>query len=458
MKKNTLKKILCLPLAALLFHSTAIANSTQKQSKNYEYFNSLNQFGKLTDYQMSTFKEFINSNPNISNAAADAIDQSLKVQSESLWTEITRLNTLYSKIFIKKTATKQERKDLVFYETRLSIAVHRDLLLVQEFLKKTNKGSSSLTSNEALRLSKQLNEITYAVKNGQSVNVPTSMGINQVFQSSKNLTSSICNLLLGFCSRKSLSQLMDSLDESKFLRTSEYKFEGVEKVKQTLDTNRKSVIILIGNHDQPLMDIALGRKAALLMGSDQHITMTRKSVYPIPPPTSPGDIVFVIDNDPKSNPVQESLDLVTKHILSKDKNTVSLAVYPEGMLPYTGGQMPMTTKEGAFIIARKLAHKMSQEGVDVYLVRMKTNIIEHLTSTTEIPASVRMESVEKVPDNPIDKSIPDPWIEQKRLEAENSFNSHRGKSQIDVFNLDKVPSSKIPYGLEMKKCSMVFIL
>lgn len=423
-----------------------------------QYFDKITRFGQLTDYQSTAFAEYLKNHPKATPESIAAIKRSVELQKATLWTQIEELKSLYDKIFIQKTATKEERKALVYQESNLSIAIHRQLVQMHEFVRANNKASSLFFAKRALKLSQGLDQVSMELKDGKSIAVPASMGINQVFQSGQNLSHSLCSLIAGFCTRASLSKLMDSLNEKNFLRAQGYEFDGIADIKKSLDQHPKAVFILIGNHDQPLMDIALARKASLLLGSEKHITMTRKSVYPIPPPETAGDVVFVVDNDPKSNPVQKSLDLLSQSILDQKNGRVSLAVYPEGMLPYTGGQMPMTVKEGAFVIARKLAHQLSAEGIPVYLVQMKTNIIEHLTDVNTSSAKVVMERLERVPDTALDRQTPDLWIEQNRLRAENSFNSHRGESQIDIFNLDKAPSSKIPYGLEMKSCSKVFIL
>jgi hypothetical protein len=448
MKNNIFKTLIVWFFSTLCFLPTAWSK--------YQYFEKIKQFGTLTDYQMTTFNNFVKNNPKASPEAIAAVEQAIELQKQTLWNRVENLKALYGRSFIQKTATKEDRKALVFSESSLSIAVHRQLELLHDFIKATESGSSSAFSSKALKLSEKMTKISTDLIAGNSIGVPPKMGISQVFQASQKLGKSICSLLVGFCSRASLSQLMDSLDESNFLRGKPYQFEGMEAAKANLDQHAKSVFILIGNHDQPLMDIALARKVALQLGSEKHITMTRKSVYPIPPPESAGDVVFVVDNDPKSNPVQQSLDILAKNILAQDSHRVSLAVYPEGMLPYTGGQMPMTVKEGAFVIARKLAHQLSQQGIPVFLVQMKSNVIEHLTATEDIAAKVVMQNVEKVPDTVIDRKVPDVWIEEKRLQAENSFNSHRAQTQIDVFNTNKVPSSSIPYSMNTPMCSMLF--
>ncbi|GEM_PF-5088025 len=452
--KTLMMTFFCLLLALIFI--TPNAWSQDGQGIPPKYFEKINSFGHLTEYQFDSFSEFIRNSSQVTPEMIQMTESSIELQKTALRKRIGELQDLYNKAFLEKNATKDDRKLLVTHESNLSIAIHRQLVLLHEFIK-AHKSTSPIQERKLKRLTQSLDSLSIGLIKGQSIKVPAAMGINQVFQASQNLGRSLCTLAAGFCQKKSLSELMDSLQESRFLRTQNYEFIGIDPVKSHLGQHEKAVFIIIGNHDQPLMDIALARKTSLLLGSNHHITMTRKSVYPIPPPESAGDVVFVVDNDPNSNPVQKSIDLLKENIAKKQNGRVSLAVYPEGMLPYSGGQMPMTVKEGAFVIARKLSHQLAAEGIPVYLVQMKTNIIEHLTDLQTTSAKVVIERLEKVPESAIDRQRPDQWIETNRVIAENSFNSHRGKTQIDIFNLDKAPRSKIPYGLEMRTCSRVFI-
>ena len=61
--------------------------------------------------------------------------------------------------------------------------------------------------------------------------------------------------------------------------------------------------------------------------------------------------------NPKYRPVVDSVRMVRKAL--KDDRCVPLTMYPEGMMPFTGAQMPFITKEGAHVIARKLAIELS---------------------------------------------------------------------------------------------------
>lgn len=435
------KSLILLIFACIFF-------SFNLQSAEVEYIHKIQSFLKITGYQLDQLFAEIDSNKKLTFDSKKQLRGSIYQVKQELQNAVERLTESYKKSFILKNATKEEKKQLVFLESNLSIAAQR-------ILESARKLNQDMTSQQGAKTAAELSNLSIELRENKSISVPISMGLGQVLQSSKNVLKTVCSLAMGVCSRQSLNRLVDLLDEKYFLRNGSYEFKNLEEMKSRLSLTPRAVFIIIGNHDQPLMDIQLARKASSLLGSQHHITMTRKSVYPVPPPEKHGDVVFVVDNDPKSNPVQKSIDLVTEQI--RNHEMISLAVYPEGMLPYTGGQMPMTVKEGAFVIARKLAHSLNESNIPVYLVRMKSNIIEHLTSIESLPATVDFQSIEKVPTDPLSKTVPDLWVESQRLLAENAFNSHRGRNQMDIFNLDNVPGSKVPYGMGSNRCFSLFM-
>jgi len=93
---------------------------------------------------------------------------------------------------------------------------------------------------------------------------------------------------------------------------------------------------------------------------------------------------------------------------------------------------------------------------------MNTNVIEHLTESLPVDPLVKIVKIEQVPTEPIVKGQKDLWIEARRLEAENRFNTHRGIGQMDILEAKKVSDSQIPVGrltkvphLSIPKSSMI---
>ena len=103
--------------------------------------------------------------------------------------------------------------------------------------------------------------------------------------------------------------------------------------------------------------------------------------------------------------------------------------------------MPLVTKEGGFVVARKIAIELSGEGIPVFLVETKTNTLEQITQHDLIEASASVADVEIVPGTPLVKGQPDEWIEARRLESENRFNEARGNKMLDILSSTRIPGT-----------------
>ena len=125
-----------------------------------------------------------------------------------------------------------------------------------------------------------------------------------------------------------------------------------------------------------------------------------------------------------------------------DCDVVSFVIYPEGMLAFTGAQMPLVAKDGAYVIARKLAIELHAEGIPVYLVELKTNVLEHLTDPAVPVMKARVTGVEIVPSEPFVKGETDRWIAQRRRKSQTLYNENRGEKMIDITGSVRIPNSK----------------
>jgi hypothetical protein len=239
---------------------------------------------------------------------------------------------------------------------------------------------------------------------------------------------------------RSLTDWYRGLDPANFFRSDAVDFEGIEAANAEMAKDPRRVMLVIGNHDAALFEGAISYGAALQLGSQQHISMARRGVYPIPPPESAGDVVYVDEDDPKLNPVAQSLALVKRY--SVDCDVVSFVIYPEGMLAFTGAQMPLVAKDGAYVIARKLAIELHAEGIPVYLVELKTNVLEHLTDPAVPVMKARVTGVEIVPSEPFVKGETDRWIAQRRRKSQTLYNENRGEKMIDITGSVRIPNSK----------------
>lgn len=250
-------------------------------------------------------------------------------------------------------------------------------------------------------------------------------------------TAAIIVALVGL--HRSVSHWPKWLDPSNFFRSDDIVYAGTEQANAQLAASPHRVMVVVGNHDGSTYDGSIANRMAHKLGTGHHIVMARKGVYPIPPPESTGDVVYVDEDDPNSYPIAESVARVKEYLGKRE--VVSIAVYPEGMLAFTGAQMPMVAKEGAYIVARKIAIELRDQGVPVYLVELKSNILPHLTEPEYVDAEVRVTSVELVPAEPMVKGQPDEWIARHRLVSQTLYNQDRGEKMIDLADITPIPGS-----------------
>jgi hypothetical protein len=421
-----------------------------------EYLRKIDKFSTLFQERMTEASEAI-AVSDFNKLAKQSYIQSLSESSITVQNAVVELQSLYNKQFIDRKITPEEKASLVQIESDISIAVQQILHLTKKLVGIAAHGRPTFVGRwrdlQADFLAKKISNLTSSLHNRKKVPLDPLVGITQLLQAGNRKVSTACALVGGMCLQKSMTDLMNSLEAKNFFRTKDITFEGIAPSRSIISQSQKAVVIMIGNHDQPVYDIALAQRLSSKLGMDHHIIMTRKSVYPIPPPTQNGDIVYVVDNDPKSNPIKESIEQIKHSLQNKDK--VSLAVYPEGMLPYTAGQMPMSTKEGAFVIARKLAAELALQNIPVLMVEFNTNIVRHLTDRTLTPALLNIVKTEFVPTTPMIKGQSDSWIDDRRIEAENRFNKERGERQLNIFDSRPIKNSMIP-AASGSRCQRVF--
>jgi hypothetical protein len=134
--------------------------------------------------------------------------------------------------------------------------------------------------------------------------------------------------------------------------------------------------------------------------------------------------------NPKYRPVVDSVRMVRKAL--KDDRCVTLTMYPEGMMPFTGAQMPLITKEGAHVIARKLALELSGSDTTVLIIETHSNMLSHLTEREVFQPILTISSIKVVPATPFDKGGTDEWSSQGRRETERRVNADRGVRMLNI--------------------------
>jgi len=289
------------------------------------------------------------------------------------------------------------------------------------------------------RLSRWMHRTSTSLERRENVPFSIRISIPQLLQAGRKPFATAATLVTATVLRKSLTEMTDALDPSSFFRSPDVRFEGVEEARAALAKYPRYAMVMIANHDLGIYDGTLAHRLSQLMGCQRHMVINRKTVWPIAPPDSAGDVIYVDEGDPKHRPIPDSIRRVRDALAKNDR--VSLAIYPEGMMPFTGAQMPLVTKDGAFIIARMLADNLSGESIPVLLVEFESNILTHLTISDSVDPVISITEISVVPTGQLPKGQTDEWIASRRLKAEERFNVGRGERMLDIVSSGPLPNS-----------------
>lgn len=399
------------------------------------YFSKLGHFDTLYRDRVATATTLLESDP-------EAVRE-IRTSEGIVTSAIEELVGLYRDLYIE--ANSAQSKDAVLRLTRLeaniAMSVAQTLDATRKLITLRSGGAGRLTGPVRSRLLRHTIKKINASLARRDDAAPLSAGVavREMLLAGRKPVKTAFLVIALIALHRPMSDWPRWLDPGNFFRADDLAFPGVDEANAAMAGHPRRVMVLIGNHDASLYDISIANRTARRLGSGHHIIMTRKGVYPIPPPESAGDVVYVDEEDPNSYPVAESVARVKENAAKHD--VVSIAVYPEGMMPFNGAQMPLIAKEGAYVVARKIAVELAREGIPAFLVETKTNAIAHLTSTEFIPPEVRIASVEVVPTEPMVKGRPDEWITRRRLQSQNLYNEDRGERMIDIAAIRRIPDS-----------------
>ena len=399
------------------------------------YFSKIQRFEELYDDRVSAALSLLASDPK----AVAEITRSHDVIKSAL----QELIGLYQALYVTKSST-QLRDDsvrLTRLEANITMTTQQNLETMQKLIRFRSGGSSRLTgplrSRLLLHSMRKMN--TSLARRDDAAPISVLVAVKQMLCAGRKPVKTSVTMIGLVGLHRPVSVWERYLDPSNFFRSEDLAFHGVDSTRELMARFPRRVLVIIGNHDTAVYDGPIAQRLAVMLGSGHHIVMTRKSVFPIPPPEKPGDVVYVDEDDPTSYPLAESVNKIKQFLKLHD--VVSFAVYPEGMMAFTGAQMPLVTKEGAFVVARKLAIELSGDGIPVFLVETKTNTLEQITQHDLIEASASVADVEIVPATPLVKGKPDEWIEGRRLESENRFNEARGNKMLDIVSSTRIPGT-----------------
>ena len=353
---------------------------------------------------------------------------------------LDELAALYNSQFVDCDLPPARQGDLTILEANIAMATQQNLEIMRRMIKlQRAAGFEAVKSFRLQRLSHWMHRTSTSLERRENVPFSIRISIPQLLQAGRKPFATAATLVTATVLRKSLTEMTDALDPSNFFRSPDVRFEGVEKTRAALSKYPRYAMVMIANHDLGIYDATLAHRLSQLMGCQRHMAINRKTVWPIAPPDSAGDVIYVDEGDPKHRPIPDSIRRVRDALATNDR--VSLAIYPEGMMPFTGAQMPLVTKDGAFIIARMLADNLSGESIPVLLVEFESNILTHLTISDVVDPVISITDISVVPTGRLTKGQTDEWIASRRLKAEERFNVGRGERMLDIVSPGPLPNS-----------------
>lgn len=350
---------------------------------------------------------------------------------------VHELASLYTAKFVDGNVPPEKAAILTPLEANIAMATQQNLEIMRRMVCRSSGGS--LDQVLLKRLSKWMARTTSGLESRGAIPFSLRISVPQLLQAGRKPLRTFGSLVKSSLLRKSMTALYDGLDPSNFLRTPDLRFEGIDSALDQLAKYPRRVLVIIANHDLGLYDGTIAQRLASLLGSQHHIVMTRKGVYPLPPPANTGDVVYVDEDNPKYRPVADSVGLVRGAL--KDAQCVTLAMYPEGMMPFTGAQMPLITKDGGHIIARKLAIELAGSDTTVLVIEANSNMLSHLTGREVFQPSLTISSIMAVPATPFNSRGTDEWAGQARRETERRFNADRGVRMLNILCAKPLPGS-----------------
>lgn len=340
----------------------------------------------------------------------------------------------YEKIFVNYERSPELMERLVNTESDLKWAVDRALAALADTLDLLDAGKKDISKSM-----QPLSEISQALESGKAVSRGVKDILRNILPYKKDNVKMICSVITRLCLKnESLQNFFDKMPLGPLSGSSQNKaqlkftdIKGKQISKHNLPAN--AVIIMTMNHEHALMDLATMRDVARSLDADTVSVLTNKEVWPIYDIRTNKDenVIFKQDQGVK----QKVLSLI-----DKNKSRFMFAIYPEGDIPYFGGNFPIPAHFGAFNIARSAA--VANKGKrPVYLVKVFGNFQAAVNSQGKKNFEVEIMSPELVPDHVIGGR--DEWIESKRAEFEKLALERRGTETVDLINREKVQGARV---------------
>ena len=360
-----------------------------------------------------------------------------------------QLKADYRSVFINFEKNDAAKSRLNYLETGLKWATEIVLKSLAEISSQLqSQPNQRVIRKEIERIKKTTAQVQSTDENKNHVKPHPIARIDIIPMKSKGSTRTLCGAFAKLCFQESVTDLLEGLPEHQFMKgvpkepTYWTRTEKQDQLRPGLPQIPKgAAIILTMNHDHQILDLKYVRKIARELGIDRTALLTTRVVWALGKQDQ--DTLFVQDKDLS----QKVTDVLSD---SSHKNP-SVAIYPEGNLPFPLTQFPMISKFGAYIMARKSAIQLASKR-PVYLIDIQSNLMKFSTSSADIPMEFIISEPELVPTDALGKR--DAWSERKRSEFEARANRLETRSlMVDLKSGRMIPGTNIRAAIEIKKGS-----
>jgi hypothetical protein len=355
----------------------------------------------------------------------------------------------YQTVFIKFEKNEAAKNRLNFLETGLKWATEIVLKSLSTIsLQLQSKPDLSVIRKEIKKIIKTTAQVQATDENKNHVKPEPIARIDIIPMKSKGSTRTLCGAFMKLCFQESVTDLLEGLPEHQFMKSAPQ-----EPVFWTRTANpdqlqpglpqipKDAAFILTMNHDHQILDLKYVRKIARALGIDRTALLTTRVVWALGKQDQ--DTLFIQDKDLSQK--------VTDVLADSAHKNPSVAIYPEGNLPFPLTQFPMISKFGAYIMARKAAIQLASKR-PVYLIDIQSNLLKFSTTSADIPMEFILSQPELVPTDALGKR--DPWSERKRLEFEARANRPETRSlMVDLKSGKIIPGTNVRAAIEIKEGS-----
>lgn len=355
----------------------------------------------------------------------------------------------YQSVFIKFEKNEAAKSRLNYLETGLKWAteiVLKSMALISSQIQ--SKADLSVIRSEIKRIIKTTAQVQATDENKNHVKPAPIARIDIIPMKSKGSTRTLCGAFMKLCFQESVTDLLEGLPEHQFMKSAPQKpiywtrTANPDQLQPGLPQIPKdAAFILTMNHDHQILDLKYVRKIARALGIDRTALLTTRVVWALGKQDQ--DTLFIQDKDLSQK--------VTDVLADSAHKNPSVAIYPEGNLPFPLTQFPMISKFGAYIMARKAAIQLASKR-PVYLIDIQSNLLKFSTSSADIPMEFIISQPELVPTEALGKR--DAWSERKRLEFEARANRPETRSlMVDLKSGRIIPGTNIRAAIEIKEGS-----